>query len=199
MGFKEDELLRFHHTALAAAAAEGGEGATPEFHDFESVPVLAGTIEAIDVIELDALSGVKPCDEKGNVVKGAKSCGMYRATIRTPDDIAVSFLIDNGSVRAQFRAATKGAWTHPAQPLTPDAMRTLPVPPLVGLHVFVTLTGHWKMKADAGDATNKRMSVMTLPDREAMLRAWDKFRAAIRHARKLGAESPAAPLLEGPG
>lgn len=194
--FQDDELNQFHLLALASAASEGGQGATAEFHDFEAVPVLAGTIEHIEVIELDALPGVKPVDASGAPVRAAKTTGMYRITLLTPDGVEVSTLLDNGSIKGQFRAASKNTWTPPALPYTKDALESLPPPPFVGWHVFITLTGHWKEKTAEGPATNKRMGVMTFPDRDRMAAAWGKFKTAVAAARRQSAGQPAAGLLE---
>lgn len=194
--FQDDELNQFHLLALASAASEGGQGATAEFHDFEAVPVLAGTIEHIEVIELDALPGVKPVDANGSPVKNAKTTGMYRITLVTPDGVEVSTLLDNGSIKGQFRAASKNTWTPPALPYTKEALESLPPPPFVGWHVFITLTGHWKEKTAEGPATNKRMGVMTFSDRDRMCAAWGKFKAAVAAAKRQASAAPVAGLLE---
>lgn len=196
--FQDDELNQFHLLALAAAASEGGQGATAEFHDFEAVPVLAGTIQGIEVIELDALPGVKPVDAAGTPVKGAKSTGMYRMTLVTPDGIEVSTLLDNGSIKGQFRAASKNSWAPPALPYTKDALESLPAPPFAGWSVFITLTGHWKEKTAEGPATNKRMGLMVFPDRDSMCAAWSKFKTNVAAARRQAAAAgaPVAGLLE---
>lgn len=193
--FQDDELNQIHMLALASAAAEGGTAATAEFHDFESVPVLAGTITGIEVIELDALPGVKPVEADGKASK-AKTTGIYRITVLTPEGVEVSTLIDNGSIKAQFRAAAKNLWTPPALPYTKEALDSLPQPPFLGWHVFITLTGHWKDKDATGPATNKRMGVMTFPDQERLHAAWGKFKASLANARRQNAAAPVAGLLE---
>jgi hypothetical protein len=192
--FQDDELNQFHMLALAASASEGGQSASAEFHDFEAVPVLAGTIQSIEVIELDALPGVKPVNVKGEVEKGAKSTGMYRITLLTPDGVEISTLLDNGSIKAQFRAASRNTWTPPALPYTREALEQLSPPPFVGWHVFITLTGHWKDKNTEGAATNKRHGVMSFTDRDRMCAAWGKFKAAVSAARRRGQD--VAGLLE---
>lgn len=189
--FSDQRLQEFYRVAIATAAQYGGETATAEFHDFESVPLLAGTVGDISVIELEPLEGVKPVDADGKPVKNGM-CGMYRVTVMTPEDVPVSFLLDNGSIRAEFKALSDGKWEHPTLAYTPEALRAQGEPPFVGMSIFVALRGHWKGKDDEGPAKNKRMGVTRFPTREKMLDAWNAFRVAIRAYGKGAGQSTGA-------
>lgn len=189
MGFTQNQLTQFAGAFRASVGEAGGKPVTVDFHDFNAVPILFGTVAAVEVADLPGLDGVKPLGADGKPSKERRQ-GIFRLVIDHPDGGQVSMLLDSGSIKQQVSAlcAENGCpYEFDSQAWTPEALAERSAPPVVGVSVGVAFTGMWQ----DGDKSGRRFSVAKLPDHAAACVAWATFKRRVREAQPKG--QPALP------
>ena len=178
MGFTQNQLTQFAGAFRAAVGEAGGSPVTVDFHDFTVIPVLFGTVAAVEVADIQALDGVKPVNSDGKLSKDRR-VGVFRLVIDHPDGGQVSFLLDSGSIKQQISALCDEVGTpydFDPQAWTPEALREREGPPLLGVSIGVAFTGMWQ----EGDKSGRRFSVAHMPSVSAARDAWEVFKRRVR-------------------
>ena len=189
MGFTQNQLTQFAGAFRASVGEAGGKPVTVDFHDFNAVPILFGTVAAVEVADIAALDGVKPLGADGKPSKNGRQ-GIFRLVIDHPDGGQVSMLLDSGSIKQQVSALCTEIgcpYEFDSQAWTPETLAERTRPALLGISLGVAFTGMWQ----DGDKSGRRFSVARLPDHAAACFAWATFKRRVRQAQPN--ERPALP------